>query len=46
MLGIVIANNNYKFKEKQWFLRSIEIKVIKVRKQGWSPTSSDILVGI
>jgi len=35
-----------KYKEQLIILQSIEIIVIKNKKQEWSPTSADILVGI
>ena len=36
----------YKYKEKLVILQLIGIIVIKSKKQGWSPTPADILVGI
>jgi len=36
----------HKYMEKLVISQSIGIIVIKVRKQGWSPTPVDILVGI
>ena len=42
----MIPNLFIKCTEKLTILLSIGIIVIQVRKQGWSPTAADILVGI
>ena len=39
-------NKQVLYEENFIILQSIEIVVIKVRKQGWSPTPADIQMGI
>ena len=43
---VVSKKQTSKYEENCIILHSIEIVVIKVRKQGWSSTPADILVGI
>ena len=44
--ALIIKKQTNKYKEKFIILQSIGIIFIKVRKQGWSPTPADIVVGI
>ena len=46
IIMVILKKQINKYKEKLAIFQSIGIIVIKIRKQGWSPTPVVILVGI